>query len=284
MSHEFINRDTGEIVEIASYRTPAQQEAYLAKKQREAVIKRAGSPFVFTEMDAFKGGISMLNNKDLGYFLLMQTYVDYKNMVKAYADAKTPMSVNDIAEVLDVTTKTVANLLNKLEKLSIIHREKVEVSGKRYKAVFINSDYCFRKGVGAEFSNKKTDKAVKVFFNSLQEAYKQGLQPADIGFIYKTIQFIHYDTNLLVVNPSEKVIDSVQTLSLEALADVMQLSIEETSRKIGNLQWNGMFVYGKIRVGRELMIKANPYLLYRKAGDFKDTLGAEFKVNKCNAI
>ncbi len=284
MSQEFINRDTGEIVEIASYRTPAQHEAYLAKKQKEAVIKRAGSPFVFTELDALKGGLSVLNNKDLGYFLLMQTYVDYKNMVKVYADAKTPMSVNDIAVALDVTPKTVGNLLIKLEKLSIIHREKVEVSGKRYKAVFINSDFCFRKGVGAVFSNKKTDKAVKVFVNSLQEAYKQGLQPADIGFIYKTIQFIHYDTNLLVINPSEKVIDSVQTLSLEALADVMQLSTEETSRKIGNLQWNRMYVYGKIKVGRELMIKANPYLLYRKSGDFNDILGAEFKVNKCNAI
>lgn len=221
----------------------------------------------------------MLSNKELGYFLLMQTYVDYKNMVKADANAKTPMKTKDIAEALNITAQTVNTLLKKLEKLSIIYREKIEISGKNYKAVFINSDYCFRKGIGAEFSSKKTDKAVKVFINSLQDAFKEGLQPADIGFIYKTIQFIHYDTNLLAVNPAERDVEAVKTLSLEALADVMGLSVEETSRKLGNLQWNGMYVYGKTRVGKCLMIKANPYLLYRKAGEFNETLGAEFKVN-----
>lgn len=40
-----------------------------------------------------------------------------------------------------------------------------------------------------------------------------------------------------------------------------------------------MYVYGKVRVGGKLMIKANPYLLYRKAGEFNDNLGAEFIVN-----
>ena len=279
MAQDFINRETGEIVEIASYRTKAQQEAYSKHNKRVAVIKRADSPFVFSQMDAFKGGLSVLSNKDLGYLLLLQTHVDYKNMVKANTDAKIPLATVGIAEALEVTTKTANNLLNKLEKLNIIHRDKVVVAGKIYKAVFINSDFCFRKGVGAEFSNKKTDKAVKVFINSLQETFKQGLQPADIGFIYKTIQFIHYENNLLVLNPSERVTDNVQTLSLEALASVMQLSVEETSRKLSNLHWNGMFVYGKIRVGGRLIIKANPHLLYRKAGEFNETLGAEFIVN-----
>lgn len=279
MSKQFIDRETGELIEVVSYRTKAQEEAYLAKRQREAVINRSESPFVFSEMETLKGGLSMLNNKDLGYFLLMQTYVDYKNMVKATADAKTPMKTKDIAEALGVTAQTANTLLKKFEKLNLITRKKVEIAGKNYKAVFINSDYCFRKGIGSEFSNKKTDKAVKVFINSLQEAHKQGLNPADIGFIYKTIQFIHYDTNLLVLNPAEKDLEAVNTLSLEALADVMRLSVEETSRKLSNLQWNGMFVYGKIRVGRELMIKANPHLLYRKAGEFNEALGAEFIVN-----
>ncbi|MFE4129695.1 hypothetical protein [Peribacillus sp. YIM B13482] len=279
MAQEFMNVETGDVVKIASYRTEAQQEAYQKHQKAKAVIKKSGSPFVFSEMEAFKGGLSMLNNKELGYFLLLQTYVDYKNMVKANADAKTPMKTKEIAEALGVTAQTTNTVLKKFEKLSLIYRDKVEVAGKSYKAVFISSDYCFRKGVGAEYSNKKTDKAVKVFINSLQEAFKEGLQPADIGFIYKSIQFIHYETNLLVANPTERDLHQVQTLSLEALAEVMGLSVEETSRKLGNLQWTNMYVYGKIRVGRELIIKANPNLLYRKAGEFDETLGAEFVVN-----
>ncbi|WP_077308388.1 helix-turn-helix domain-containing protein [Terribacillus halophilus] len=287
-----MNLETNEIIEVASYRTEKQQAAYIASKQAKAsrdhldtVRKRSISHFVFTEMGCFEGSLTLLNNKELGYFLLLQVYVDYKNMVKANADAKTPMTTKQIAEVLGVTEQTANRILKKLEKLSLIFRDKVVIAGRSYKAVFINSDYCFRKSKLGEFSDKKTDNTVKVFIESLQTAYEEGLQPAEIGFIYKTLQFIHYDTNLLVINPSEKDLDKVQTLSLDALATVVGLSVEETSRKVGNLQWNGMYVYGKIKVGRELMIKANPHLLYRKAGEFDKALGAEFIVNgKHNSI
>lgn len=277
-----MDTETGELIEVSSFRTKEQQDAFQDKKKRDAVTNKAKNPFVFSEMEMLKGGLSCLSNKELGYFLLMQTYVDYKNMLKVNADAKNPMKSKDIAKVLSVSVQTVNNLLRKLEKKELISRYKIEVSGKQLKAVFIKDAYCFRKGIGAEFSNKKTDRAVKVFINSLQDAYNEGLQPAEIGFIYKTIQFIHYDSNLLVDNPAEKELSEVRTLSLDALAKVMKLSVEETSKRLSGIQWNNMYVFGKVRVGRKLMIKANPYLLYRKAGDFDGTLGAEFIVNSRN--
>lgn len=279
MAREFMDTETGELIEVASFRTQAQQDAFQDKKKRDAVTNKAKSPFVFSEMETLQGVLSTLSNKELGYFLLMQTYVDYKNMLKVNADARNPMKSKDIAEVLSITTQTVNILLKKLEKKELISRNKIEVSGKQHKAVFINDAYCFRKGIGAEFSNKKTDRAVKVFINSLQDAYNEGLQPAEIGFIYKTIQFIHYDSNLLVTNPTEKELRELNTLSLEALAKIMKLSVTETSRRLTSIQWNNMYVFGRIRVGRKLRIKANPYLLYRKAGEFDGALGAEFIVN-----
>lgn len=279
MAKEFVDRETGEIIKVASYRTEAQQKAYQDKQKRDAINTKANNPFIFSEMDTLQGGLSLLSNKELGYFLLLQTYVDYKNMVKANVEAKIPMNTQDIADALSVSKKTVGVFLRKFEKMDLITRERVEIAGKKYRAVFINSNYCFKKGIGTKLSSKKTDRAVKVFINTLQESFKQGLQPADIGFIYKTIQFIHYDTNLLVLDPYEKELEAVETLSLDALAKAVGMSIEETSKRLVNLRWNGMYVYGKIRVGRELMIKANPYLLYRKAGDFEGTLGAEFIVN-----
>ncbi|MGP4068371.1 hypothetical protein [Halobacillus sp. B29] len=280
MSQEFMHIETGEIKSISSYRTEEQDQKYQEYKKREAVINKSNNPFVFTEQTAFEGGISTLKNKDLGYFLMMQTYVDYKNMLKTKANNKNPMSQKELAEALDITTKTAGNLIRKFEKLSLVYRDKVEVAGRNKKAIFIDSDYCFRKGVGGEFSNRKTDKAVKVFISSLQDAYKEGLQPADIGFIYKTIQFIHYDTNYLVLNPMERDGEKVQTLSLEGLAEVMALSVEETSRKLSSLTFDGMYIFGKMRIGKkELMIKANPLVLYRKAGEPDKDLVSEFVFN-----
>lgn len=271
--------EDGQIVQGAKVILPEQMEAIEHQKRKRAVIEKSSSLFVFTEMGALNEGLSNMKNKELGYFLLMQTYVDYNNMLKGTPDAKLPMSNKELAQVLNVTTKTVSNLLKKFEGMELIHRGTVELYGKSHKAFFISSEYCFRKGVGGQHSKYKTDEAVKVFINSLQDAFDQGLQPADIGFIYKTIQFIHYETNLLVTNPNERELFNVNTLSLEALAKLMGLSIEETSRKLSYLQWNDMYIYAKTKVGKELMVKANPFILYRRAGEPDVSLGAEFLVN-----
>ncbi|MFE4350189.1 helix-turn-helix domain-containing protein [Peribacillus butanolivorans] len=281
MSQKYIvANENGERIHGAKVILPEQLEAIESQKKKIAVIGRSKAPFVFTEMGALKGALSKMKNKELGYFLLMQTYVDYNNMLKSAPLGKLPMTNKELAEALNVTPKTVSSLMKKFEKMEVIHRDTVELYGKSHKAFFINSDYCFRTGVGGQFSKNKVDKAVKIFIGSLQEAFSQGLQPADIGFIYKSIQFIHYETNLLVTNPQERDLYRVKTLSLEVLAELLNLSIEETSRKLSYLQWNGMFVYAKTKVGKELMVKANPFLLYRKPGELEETLGAEFIVNR----
>ncbi|MFK4427938.1 hypothetical protein ABH959_005117 [Bacillus sp. RC51] len=33
------------------------------------------------------------------------------------------------------------------------------------------------------------------------------------------------------------------------------------------MEWNGWYVFAKIKVGNEVNIRVNPYVLYRKAGD-----------------
>lgn len=40
-----------------------------------------------------------LNTKELGYFLLLQIYVDYDNMLKINPDARLPMTEKELAEV-----------------------------------------------------------------------------------------------------------------------------------------------------------------------------------------
>lgn len=275
-----VSDENGEIVEGARVILPEQQQAIKKAQEKQAVMNRASKPFVFTEMGAITGGLSTLKNKELGYFLIMQTYVDYKNMLKKTPDANIPLSNKELAEILGVTVKTVNSILKGFEQKGFIKREKVESYGKMHKAIFISADYCFKKGVSGEFSKKKTDKAVKVFIDSLQDAYAQGLQPADIGFVYKTIQFIHYDTNLLVTNPSEPDKTQLKIISSEDLAELMGLSAEETSRKLSSLTWQGQYIFARIRVGvsNKVKIQANPQVLYRKAGEPSEDLAPYFLV------
>ncbi|MBM7691144.1 hypothetical protein JOC77_000549 [Peribacillus deserti] len=277
--------ETGEIIEVASYRTEAQQRAYQEHKKRESLISKSDAPFLFTQMDAIEGGLAKLNNKDLGYFLVMQTYIDYKNMLKVSADSKMPMTTLELQDVLKIKSdNTLRGLLKRLKDKGIVYQEKVELYGKSHKAYFISDEYCFRKGSGGANSKIKTDGAVKVFMDTLQAVYAQEeIQPADIGFMYKTIPFIHYDSNMLAVNPSEREYSQVKHLTIKDLADAVGLSREKTAIKLASIVWDNKFVFARIKTGyaKEYQIKVNPFVFYRKAGNPK-TLGYEFYVTPDN--
>jgi hypothetical protein len=149
MTRIFADALTGEKIEVAYYRTPEQQKAYQEIKKKEAVLKKSKNPFVFTEMEAFEGGLSMLDNKQLGYFLIMQTYIDYKNMLKVNPDAKHPMTEKELQKVLKIKSpKTIRSLLKEFERLSLIYIDEIESYGKKHKAFFIADEYFFIKGIG----------------------------------------------------------------------------------------------------------------------------------------
>jgi hypothetical protein len=286
MTKSFMDIETGEIIEVASYRTEAQQKAYQENKNRETLRNKSDAPFLFTQMDAIEGGLSTLNNKDLGYFLVLQTYIDYKNMLRASGDSKLPMTVVELQDVLKIKSeKTLRAMLKRLEKLGIIYKEKVELYGNSHKAYFISTDYCFRKGSGGANSKLKTDNVVKVFMDTLQAVYAEGdINPADIGFMYKTIPYIHYDSNILSVNPSEREYSKVKHLTIKDLAKTVGMSREKTALKLANIVWDNKYVFARIKTGasKEYQVKVNPFVFYRKAGQ-PEALGYEFYVTPENA-
>ncbi|CDQ38920.1 hypothetical protein [Virgibacillus salexigens] len=280
MTKRMIDADTGEIIEVSSYRTPEQDKAYREIKKKETAKNRADNPFIFTEMNI--GGLEVLNNKDLGYYLILQTYIDYKNMIKSTTDSNLPMTREQMQEVLKISSnKTLVNLVKRFKKQGLLYEEKVGLYGKQHKAFFIADKYCFRKGISGDSRKRKTDKAVKVFMSSLQEVYAQGdFKPADIGFIYKVIPFVHYDSNYLVKNPNERDYSKAEYLTIDDLAQVQGLSRQKTAQKLTNLVYDNKYVFARTKVGniKELRVKANPFVVYRKAGEPK-ALGFEFYVN-----
>ncbi|MFK4427939.1 hypothetical protein [Bacillus sp. RC51] len=239
----FVVDGNGDYIEnISKIITTEQAERIRKNKEKEILFKKSVKPFTFTEMLNIKQVMPMLNSKELGCFLLMQVYIDYDNILNLSNVAKKPMTESDLGQILQIKSKrTLDALLSKLENLSLIFRDSVTKYGKKHEAIYINDTYCFRKDVHSKYNNKKTDQAVKLFMDSLQEVFVEGnIKPADIGFMYKIIPYIHYDNNLLPLDPFKRDITKVTGLPINELAVMLDISREEISKKLGSMKWNGM--------------------------------------------
>lgn len=274
---QFIDKETGEIIEVASYRTPEQQDAYRKIQQAEQRANKSDNAFIFTEMDGVKFvELTNLENKQLGWFLVMQTYIDYNNMLRA-KDAKLPMKPVELRKALKITdNRTFKKLMAEFEELGLIYHKEVELYGKTYKAIFVNDKYCFKKGLQGDNKNRKTSNAVKVFIDTLQDVYEQKkVKAGDVGIIYKAIQYLHYNSNVLAQNPSEMDEAFVEPMNMDEFADAVGISRQGIYKKLIALTYPCVYkgeemefkVFARVSVGKQTFLKLNPFVAWRKAGE-----------------
>ena len=275
---EFINKETGEIVDIASYRTAKQEKVYKDKMSRAESRKKAKA-FTFSNMENAKEVIQMLTTMELGYFLVLQTYIDYTNnaLVKSTHNP-VPMSRGDIGEVLGINNRSHVkkHIDNFLEKGLLIEKE-IAVDGMTVKAFCINEKYHFK----GRTANKKV---VKAFSDQIRRIYSTNLskrskkQPANMGFLYLILPYIHYDTNILCSNPFETNPEAIVALSIADICRITGLDKKNVQAKLNNLTWDGMTVFAKVIKGRKTHLKVNPFVFYRKDGEPDKSLQTDFLI------
>ncbi|MGG0418256.1 hypothetical protein ABEY52_19660 [Priestia aryabhattai] len=275
---EFVNLETGEKKIISSYRTVQQEKVYQEKKRREQSRKKSKA-FTFSNMENAKEVIQMLTTMELGYFLVLQTYIDYSNnsLVKSTHNP-TPMKRRDIGEVLGISNRSHVkkHIDNFLEKGLLIEKI-IAVDGKEVSSFCIDERYHF-KG--------KTDnqKVVKSFSEQIRRIYNTNLskkskkQPADMGFLYLILPYIHYHTNILCSNPFETNTQAIEALSIVDICRVTGLDKKNVQAKLNNLKWDGMTVFAKVIKGRKTHLKVNPFVFYRKDGEPDKLLQTDFLV------
>ena len=278
MAKEFMDIETGEIIEISSYRTKGQEDKVRQKMYRDAQGEEK-HPFYFAKMETAKEADKMLSMKDLGYFLVMQSYISYDNMLKMENDSKLPMTKPELMQVLKIKKPhTINALVKKLVELGMVTEDKVELYGKEYKAFFISKEYCFRKDANSRASLKKT---AKVFIDNLKELYAEDkIKPAEIGFIYRVIPFVNYHHNLITANPYEVDASKDEYLTVEQLAEALGVQDKEVSKKVSALYWGDMAVFARIKRGRETILKVNPLIVYRQEGYPPANSYAEFIITR----
>ena len=278
-----VDIDTGEKFEdVIDIRTQQQQDIIDNEKRKKAYRDAQGTekhPFYFAKMEKVKEANKMLSMKEQGYFLVMQCYISYDNMLKMENDAKLPMTKKEVMEVLKIKKPhTINALVKKFVDLGLITEKKVELYNKEYKAFFINKEYCFRKDVNSRTSVKKT---ARVFMDNLKELFaEEKIKPADVGFIYKIIPYVNYHHNLITANPYEVDATKDEYLTIEYLANTLGMEDKLVSKKVSSLYWGDMAVFARIKVGRETVLKVNPLIVYRQEGYPPATSYAEFIISR----
>lgn len=275
-----IDRETSEIVRVASYITVKQAEA--VQKQTEGLnVKKAkeggkSKAFTFTKMESVKAITNQFTNVELGYFLVLQSYMDYENLLIKSTHNKYPMSKSDMGKVLGIKNRGHLNkLLERFIQNGLLIEKVLRIDGGEIKGYFVNRDMHFK-------GTTRSRKVVKVFCNQIRILYKSHLtdkgsnQPADLGFIYKVLPYLHYETNILCFNPYEESTTNIKKMSMTDLCVVTGLDKKNLQNKIKRLNWDGMTVFLKVSEGRRMYFKVNPFLLYRKSGDADESTRIDF--------
>lgn len=246
------------------------KEAINKKKEIERYKDRTDNPFTMVNMEGARDLLAMerLNTKELGYFLVLQTYIGYNNMLKMSLDAVVPMTEKELAEVLKIKQKrTYSGLLVKLMELGLIYKEKVTKFNKEYEAFFLNKDYCLR-------GPSKENKVVKVFIKQLQELYGQeDIKPADIGFLFRILPYMHHKSNHLVRHPYEMDYANAEALSLKDIVEITGQDKKNVSEHL-KMKLSGVRVFGSFK-SENIVYKVNPWLLFRGI-EPDETLKADF--------
>ena len=237
-----------------------EQEAAIERERYKRLDKRH---FSFTHMANIREYTDSLSNKYCGYILLLQPHIQYQTnvLVKGSKD-ETPLSEKDIASIIGATARTAKTVIKSLKDNDIIF----ESDNGKYT---INDRYHFRSK-----AKEDVEALIKTYFTTLK---KLDLTPADLGFVYKLLPYIHYDSNLVCDNPFMPA-DEIEYLNAKQIADKLGMSQSKTKEALERLRKAGAIGEFTRRDGdrRERLTVLNPFVFYRKRDKPDATLVAMF--------
>lgn len=255
-----VNLKTGEIV-----RELDKGDKVVSKEQRESYKRHLDRVydkrhFSFAFMENIKGVISTLSTVHLGYLLQLQCHMEFGTGFLIGKDGAVMTKKVDIEHALDITNSTNKRLCKALESNGILEEVK---GGYR-----INPTYHFR-------GQTQEQKIIKLFTTTLKQLCKI-LKPAEIGFLYKLLPYVHYETNMICINPHEIDSKEIQYLNIENIAQITEIHQKKISILLRSLRKSGVIAETILEDKRHTFITLNPYIFYRKSGQPDNTLKGMF--------
>jgi DNA-binding CsgD family transcriptional regulator len=253
-----VDLNTGEdMSKVYTLRHRNQDEAF--KKRKEG----REHDFTFTDMDNIPEVIGAIKDKHCGYLLYLQCFISYDDgrLVNPTKE-KTPMTRRDIQNVVGLKKTAFNEFFGDMVSNDIIIRNE---SGN----YSVNSAYHFKGSMG----NANT---IRSFTAKVRELYT-GRNANKLGFVYKLLQYVHYETNTLCANPYEKDVARIRQLSKADIASLTGVSEKTVYSYLRNMKLGDEYVFAEIRSGKERFYKINPFIFYRKNGQPDATLREIFR-------
>lgn len=278
-----VDIETGQLYEdVAVVRTNKQlkiidnEKRLKAFKESQGTVKQQFSfsyqkkiQEVYNKMD--------LTLKQIGYMVILSAYTDYDNMLKLTPESNVPMTKKELGAVLNISRNvTIDKLLRDLIKGNVLTVKTVKRYGKEHEAYFLSRDIFFKNNAAEK---KKVKGTVRTFDESIKAVYAEGnTKPADIGFIWITLQYVNIHHNFLTHNVDEADPSKDEKITILELSKLLGLDEKETRARISGTKFNGMYVYSRITVGRSKTIKMNPLVANRQKGIPDLSSYVEFKL------
>jgi hypothetical protein len=261
----YIVNNDGEIVreydpEHHYLRSTHQDDAYQN-------LKRKQTEFTLTNMDEVQEIIGQLTASECGYLLYLQTFIDFEGrLVKnTFPERKTNltakqeivlMTKKDIRETLGLSRNTFNPFFNRLIELGII-----EETAYHFK---LNSRYHFR-------GKLKSQRVIKAFSVKVREVYRKN-NAKDLGFIYKVLPYVHFESNTLCKDPYERDVFKVEPLTQEDVAAIVGEDVSTIRSRISRLKFDNQYVFASVYVGNKVQYMVNPFVFYRSSKTPDETL------------
>jgi hypothetical protein len=254
-----LNKETGEIRDFAEFQSAKQRQAEgYARK-----LDGRKHDFTFTDMRTIHEVIGKIDDKHCGYLLYLQCFISYEGVLVSADHDRAPLSKADIQSLVGLKKTAFNDFFRSMQSNGIIFENQ---DGK----YSVNPAYHFKGKLG-------NPNVIRSFTTKVRELYT-GRNAKKLGFIYKLLPYVHFETNTICANPYEKSVEGIKQLSKSEIAALTGVSEKTVFSYLRSMKLGDEFVFAEIRRGNERYYKLNPFIFYRKQGRPDATLREMFRL------
>ena len=290
---EFINRETGEILEgvlvnpeqynIYSKEKEANRKAFLRGQENKELFEELAGRFTFTLSSTIKelNQDQRFTPAEKTRIMFLGTYVTYQEQGSYLRhDNGNSILKNRLQELLEIKNKKeFYNFYNKLVETGVLS-EVIEGKSKIY--LKWNSKYHF-KGKPSSSAQKEKN-LVKTFDKQVRELYKEKNEkgkavhtPNNLYTLFMVLPYIHPEANILCKHP-ENDLNTCEPLSINELAELFGFNRSNDLKcKLFKVMLKGLPVFTIQQNAFVTHILVNPFVVYRSSKAPSPALLVHFK-------
>lgn len=276
-----VDLDTGEVlpnyigiterekVQVVSKETIEKRKEYFYRKNRTDLFNEIADGFTFSNINK----VSELHfdkrftEDEKTRIMFLGTYVSYlsKGSYLTFSNGK-PINKQHVRKLLEIKEeRKFYSFYNKLLDFDIV--EETVINGEI--GLKWSEEYHFKgklpKGAGAKAGVLKTyDKQIQELYQAKKDNGKSMYSPKQLYTVFMMLPFVHYETNIICLNPNEPFVDC-NPLELSEIAKHLGFNrSNDLKRKLLKINLKEQPVFKLDTTNKGTYITVNPFVVWRQ--------------------